>query len=315
LDTLSKPLLSICIPTYNSANYLRNALNSIVNQDGFDHRCEIVISDNNSNDDTSQMVHDEFVCRYENIRYYSNKININDENFIKSLNYGKGKYIKLHSDKWCFIDNKLSDLLNHLEQSDNDVIFLLNQNSNSIDAGAIQCFDFNKFVSIVSYWSTWITGVIYKNSSYKNLKEKERYVSRQLAQTDILFRLLRGSSGLVINDKMMIGQALEFKGGYNLFKVFIGNYLTLYQDYLQEGTLSRQTYNKEKINLLIKFIFPWYTKMFLIKDKRYKFETARAHYEIFKYYYLEPRLYLYPMYLINKVIRKSIKQTLKRMRN
>lgn len=311
-------LLSICIPTYNSSNYLRNALNSIVNQEGFDQRCEIVISDNNSNDDTSQMVNNEFVCQYNNIRYYSNKTNIADENFIKSLNYAEGKYIKLHSDKWCFIDHKLSDLLNHLDQSDHNVIFLLNNNYNSTNAGTIQCNDFNEFVRIVSFGSTWITGIIYKNSSYKKLKEKERYVSLQLAQTDIMFRLLRRSSALVINDKMMIEQVRESKGGYNLFKVFLDNYLSLYEEYLNDGLLNYQIYQDEKINLLKKFIFPWFTSVVLLKRKKYHFIRTDALRFIFKHYKKFPQLYFYPFYLINQLysnLKKSFRITLNEGQN
>lgn len=51
------PLLSICIPTYNRAEYLRRTLDSIVSQEDFDSNCEIVTSDNSYTDNT------EGVCR------------------------------------------------------------------------------------------------------------------------------------------------------------------------------------------------------------------------------------------------------------
>ena len=51
-----KPLLSICIPTYNRSGYLEQCLESIVHQERFDE-IEVIISDNCSTDDT------EAVCK------------------------------------------------------------------------------------------------------------------------------------------------------------------------------------------------------------------------------------------------------------
>jgi len=45
-------LLSICIPAFNRDDYLKNTLDSIVNQAKFPASCEVIISDNNSTDNT-----------------------------------------------------------------------------------------------------------------------------------------------------------------------------------------------------------------------------------------------------------------------
>ena len=52
-----KPLLCICIPTYNRSKNIKRSLDSIVNQNEFLNRTvEIVISDNASADDTEEVV-------------------------------------------------------------------------------------------------------------------------------------------------------------------------------------------------------------------------------------------------------------------
>ncbi|MCK4446336.1 MAG: glycosyltransferase [Candidatus Marinimicrobia bacterium] len=52
-----RPLLSICIPTYNRASYLRSVLNSIVHQASrFLEKVEIIVSDNASEDNTKEVV-------------------------------------------------------------------------------------------------------------------------------------------------------------------------------------------------------------------------------------------------------------------
>lgn len=55
---LVQPLLSICIPTYNRSQYLKETIDSIIGQEEFkSENVEIVISDNCSTDDT------EIVCK------------------------------------------------------------------------------------------------------------------------------------------------------------------------------------------------------------------------------------------------------------
>lgn len=91
----NKILLSICIPTYNRAYYLKNCLNSIVCQlkDGkASSQIEIVISDNASQDNTQELIK-EYQARFSNIKYFRNKKNIGfDENLINSVLKAKGKY-------------------------------------------------------------------------------------------------------------------------------------------------------------------------------------------------------------------------------
>lgn len=49
------PYLSLCIPTYNRASYLKNSIETIICQNEFKTgKVEIVISDNASSDDTEK---------------------------------------------------------------------------------------------------------------------------------------------------------------------------------------------------------------------------------------------------------------------
>ena len=70
---MNKPLLSICIPTYNRAEYLKNSIESIICQDEFKNKqVEIVIADNASTDNTESVARP-YAQRYENIFYYRNE--------------------------------------------------------------------------------------------------------------------------------------------------------------------------------------------------------------------------------------------------
>jgi abequosyltransferase len=55
---MKKPLLSICIPTYNREKYLKSAIESVLSQADEKNRnlIEICISDNCSKDNTEKLV-------------------------------------------------------------------------------------------------------------------------------------------------------------------------------------------------------------------------------------------------------------------
>lgn len=97
------PLLSICIPTYNRETYLKECLDSIINQDWFNEEdIEIVISDNASKDNTSKLVK-RYQNKYKNIRYLKNEKNLGSAKNILNLFLflAKWKYI------WLFCDDDL----------------------------------------------------------------------------------------------------------------------------------------------------------------------------------------------------------------
>ncbi len=92
----NNPLVSICIPTYNSARFLRECLDSIVNQT-YQNK-EIIVSDNASTDETEKIAK-EYVKKYK-VKCYKNEKNIGGEaNFTRCIELANGKYITIfHSD-------------------------------------------------------------------------------------------------------------------------------------------------------------------------------------------------------------------------
>ena len=92
----NQPLVSICIPTYNNARFLRESLESIVNQT-YSNK-EIIISDNASTDDTKEIVY-EYVKKY-GVRYYRNAKTVDAfDNFNRCINLAQGEFVAIyHSD-------------------------------------------------------------------------------------------------------------------------------------------------------------------------------------------------------------------------
>ena len=88
-------LLSICIPTYKRAGYLKQCLDAIVIQ--FDdtwvkNSVEVVVSDNASPDNTKELV-EAYQTRFNNLRYFRNQENVGmDKNIMNSVLKASGQY-------------------------------------------------------------------------------------------------------------------------------------------------------------------------------------------------------------------------------
>lgn len=92
---MNRPILSICIPTFNRDGCLRTCLESITEQFKDHHifrQVEVVISDNASTDGTFEVVNC-FREKYSNIYYFRNEINLGfDRNLLKVIDSGRGEY-------------------------------------------------------------------------------------------------------------------------------------------------------------------------------------------------------------------------------
>ena len=82
--------LSICIPTYNRAEFLPATLDSIAAQWGSD--LEVTVSDNGSTDETKRIV-DGFRGRLGDIKWFRHETNLGaDANYLKSVEIATGDY-------------------------------------------------------------------------------------------------------------------------------------------------------------------------------------------------------------------------------
>jgi glycosyltransferase involved in cell wall biosynthesis len=295
-----KPILTIFIPTYNRALQLENTIYSIISQDGFEN-CELVISDNGSTDDTSNIAN-RFTAQYDAIRYFSNDVNIGfDENCLKAFEYAKGNYIEFLSDKSLLLPGALLRILDVIEQFSPPHLFISNGHSVNKIPGIIECNSLSDYVRCVSYWSTWISGMVFKKSAIDSIGNLKLAVGSSLIQTDWAFRVVAVKKNtIVLNEKMISEQSVGAKAGYNLFTVFVNNYLGLFNKYILLGDITRQDVFKEESRLLIKFIFPWYIDTVILK--KHAFDLASTNKVILNKYWKNPILYSFPIYLIYRTL-------------
>jgi len=116
---MAKPKFSVCIPTYNRANSLKSAIESVLKQDFDDY--EIVITDNASVDNTEEIVQS---FSSPKIRYFRNKKNLGMvKNWNRVLELAKGEYVAFLFDDDEYMPNHLKEAYRILSKYDNIGIY------------------------------------------------------------------------------------------------------------------------------------------------------------------------------------------------
>ncbi|MGB0637009.1 MAG: glycosyltransferase family 2 protein [Gammaproteobacteria bacterium] len=121
---LPRPLLTIAIPTYNRATYLRLTLAQLQSELVTCElgSIEILVSDNASSDDTAQVV-EEFQSVGFAIRYLLNQSNIgSDANIAECFGAAKGSYVVILGDDDLFCDGSLQWLMAVLKTRQHGVV-------------------------------------------------------------------------------------------------------------------------------------------------------------------------------------------------
>jgi glycosyltransferase involved in cell wall biosynthesis len=286
MDCKNNYILSIEIPTYYSAELLKQNLSLLVEESGFD-KVQLVISDNASPDETETVVR-EFQKNHPNIKYHRNQENIGLEaNTKKVIELSDGEYIKLLNDYTSIEKGKLNLLIRYIEQNKEQKpnLFFLN---NSGVSNCLECDSLNRFIEIVSYWSTWLSCFGIWKSDYEAIENKDIHFGFLFYQTSILFEVVSRKKTVIIQDKLFISFDLKNKGGYSLL-VFLDNYfLFLVKKHYEQGSISKAVYRKEK-KALLKFLYPYITGATIKKnnsfDKKGLFRKIIASYKTNIYFY------------------------------
>jgi glycosyltransferase involved in cell wall biosynthesis len=88
-----KPLVSICIPTFNYGRFIPEAIQSVLSQSISDF--ELIVVDNASTDATAEIM-ESFVRSDSRIKYYRNAENIGIvKNFNRALGHATAEYVKI----------------------------------------------------------------------------------------------------------------------------------------------------------------------------------------------------------------------------
>lgn len=271
--------LSFCIPTYNREKFLKDTLDSILNQidDSIKEYIEIIISDNNSSDNTSVLVSDYINNFPWIIKYHKNQENIWPiKNVIKVTDYAIWKYIWLLTDDDCITDFALKYVLEIIDNNDFDIIFsriiqfeklpvTLEKTENTIkkfsnledfiDYIYLNKLSYAQVISFFSYYSLNIIKNSYFQDSKKNiwkLFEDTNFPHTLIIYSNNLSNIIFPDNSLVLWRIMNESYAWNLKLVRDLEDVFllIENKYNLWKS-IQWNSIKSKCLNSWKINIYL----------------------------------------------------------------
>jgi abequosyltransferase len=239
---MTRPVLTIAIPTYGRAACLKELLSFLADQVKNEPRVELLISDNASSDETPSTVQD-FVSRGLPVRYMRNSENIGaDANFLQCFEQARGKYVWLFSDDDLIIPGALAKILGYCESAEYDLIWVSHYSFKNVHTpravtpgrNAIEVADAKTYAKRIHVFFTFISGnIINKDTVLKaGPKPFSELVGTSLVQLGWAYTALsRFTRGLYVREKL-VAVRLNNTGGYKLFQVFGAILVKITRDWL-----------------------------------------------------------------------------------
>jgi abequosyltransferase len=250
---ITKPLLTIAIPTYNRAACLRELLSLLADQLKDEPRVELIISDNASPDETPAVVQD-FVARGLPVRYIRNSQNIgSDANFVQCFEQARGKYVWIFSDDDLIVPGGIAKILSYCEGAEYDLIWVNNYSFGKFHIplnakrrrDALEISDPVSYVKRIHVFFTFVSGNIINKDTVLagGPKAFSSLVGTGLAQLGWTYTALnRFTRGLYIRENL-IAMRTNNTGGYKLFQVFGATLATITETWLSSENLGRIVMN------------------------------------------------------------------------
>lgn len=206
------PKLSICIATYNRAEFLGATLRSIIDQVAGD--CEIVVSDNASTDDTETVVAG-YACLHERLRYVRQSVNTGlDCNFDRAVMHAQGEYCWLMSDDDLLRPGAVARILQalsgdpslvlaNIEYRNADMSRTLQRRSFAFDSDRIYSpAETDRLFSDLGDGVWYIGGVVIKRSIWL-AREREKYYGSMFIHVAVIFQKSLPGDTLVIVEPLV----------------------------------------------------------------------------------------------------------------
>ncbi len=263
-----KPLVSICIPTYNRAAYLKKSFDSLIAQERFGE-IEVVISDNASDDGTKELC-EKYCKKYKNIKYFRSEKIFMALNQVMVMQKAEGTLRKLCNDTILYKPGAVKYMLEMAERYQDEKPLLYFENGikkpkarkKSIRADVWEKTEFDdldSFMYRVSYEMTWLGVIAWWEEDCENLDFCYKYMDSYLPYVPYILHLFEKRKYAVVLEKnIMDVQTVYPKNlSYGLHKVFYTNFLAFFKDYVRAGKLNSKTYEYIREELLCRFFVLW----------------------------------------------------------
>ena len=231
------PLLSICIPTYNRASFLRDTLERIGRQMPADLAAsvEIVVSDNASTDGTPAVL-SEMAAAYPHVCLRPHRQPQNrgpDANIYETVKRASGEFCYILSDDDVLLPGAVARLLGLMGEHPEADALTLNIRSFTRDleepeerwfpvAGDTFYGDRDEALRALALSHLFLSMTAFRRALVT--KDYTDKIGTNLLQSYLFLDVLACGRGLVISARPYLAQRLVNTGGYGFFKVMVTNY-------------------------------------------------------------------------------------------
>lgn len=277
---MNKKILSLCLPTYKRSRCIGEQLKRLSTLDAsIFEQIEVIVSDNCSPDDTQQVI-ESYIGRFP-FTYIRNSENIGpDANFLQCMQKANGQYIWLLGDDDYILTEKLPVLLDDLNKGDYGLVHI---KSNPKIAVNEEFTNIEDFLEDVGIFITFMSGNIINQRFFNKIDLTEYIGSYFLQVPAYLISAISSKTNKMIRFQMFeAGAAGNANGGYNLFQVFVANYLKIFRDFLNKGLITGRLYKKE-VKVSQNFVMNYAFKFFVLRSK-HNFKTDNAWKILFEHF-------------------------------
>jgi len=250
---MTKPLLSICIATYNRAEYIGKTLESIIPQ--ITDEVEIVIVDGASTDDTSSVVKSYIeVCKQINYIRLPSKGGV-DQDYCKAVELAKGEYCWLLPDDDLLKPDAISTVLNEVPKGYSLIVVnaqIMNRDFSKVMENKCLLIDTNEvylesemeplFNRVVSY--IHFIGCTVINRDLWMQREKERYFGTEFIHVGVIFQAPLPAPALVIAQPYITYRNGNVQWIQRAFEIWMFKWPTLLYSFAHISEHARQEYRK-----------------------------------------------------------------------
>jgi glycosyltransferase involved in cell wall biosynthesis len=277
---MNNKVLSICIPTYNRSRCIREQLSrlSLVDKEVLE-KVEILISDNCSPDDTQQVI--ESYYNLLDFVYIRNNENIGpDSNFLQCIRKATGKYVWLLGDDDFINQNNISKLLEIISNHEFGLVHIIKQQNEDNDY--LIYTNNEDFIKEIGIYITFMSGNIIRKCLLDGLNLEHGLGTNFVQVPMFLYSAIKAHQNCMIYFPMYKTDEVNENGNYNIFKVFIVNYIDIFKEFKDKRLISNKLYVKEK-QISKKFVLPFVYKL-LVERQKSKFDIAEGWDILYSYF-------------------------------
>lgn len=256
---MKSPFLTIAIPTWNRADYLRQNLAYLkaeIASVGAE-RVELIVSDNCSSDSTPAVVQEAQEQGLE-IRYFRNAENIGwARNFAQCVEAAQGRYLLLFGDDDVLCEGTLRAVMAEAESANPGIIcvqpygydedFLAERPRSPVRARRYD--DPGKFLAATSQYFT-LTSALVLNRAILGSVDSHAFVHTNIATFHLVLRAALAATTNSYISGYLIASKRNNSSSYQFYKVFVEEFWEIIDDHRQYGLSAKAIRTLETQRLL-----------------------------------------------------------------